>query len=130
MIRGTEARITDLLASANAAGGFPASLVCTAEGLTIAASGTLATDNVAAFASLFEDIVVRGRRDLGLQHIDEVSLRGPIDGRYVVRPLVFAGRTRAFVVVCVPAARSWRRITNALVSRLSVVLSPLMQEDP
>ena len=128
MNQGTESRITSLLAAANREGGFPGSIVCTTEGLLIAASGGLETEHLAAVTSLFDDICGRAARDLGLRDLDELTIRAPIRGRYVVRPLAFGGRHRAFVVIRVPPSRPWRRVTNALVARIAAILAPLMRE--
>lgn len=126
MSRGIEQLVIDLLSEANDEGGFPASLVCTTEGLPIASSGTLPTDDLSAFTALFEDVVERARRDLGLEGVDEVTLRDPGFGRYVVRPLAFDGRTRAFLVAHVPTNRTWRRLTTRVSARLVETLQPLM----
>lgn len=126
MSRGIEAQVTELLAEANREGGFPASLVCTAEGLPIAVSGALPTEDLAAFTSLFEGVVERARRDLGLSAVDEVTVRDPGFGRYVVRPLLFEGRARAFLVAHVPTHRTWRRLTTRVSAQVVEALQPLL----
>lgn len=125
MSAGIEFRVTELLRDANQGGGYPLSLVCTPEGLPIAAAGSGATEDLAGFTSLFEDVVARATRDLGVADIEEVTLRNG-SGRHVIRPLRVGDRTAAFLVVLVPPQRSWRRVTNRLVSQLSAALEPLL----
>ena len=124
---GIEQRMTTMLGTANAGGGFPLSMVCTTEGLPIASSGEGSPEDLAGFTSLFEDIVARASRDLGLKGIGELTLRNA-DGRHVIRPLRIEDRTVAFLVVRVPRQRSWRRLTNRLVVELTEALAPLLAQ--
>jgi hypothetical protein len=72
---GVEAQVTTILRAMNAAGGYPMSLVCTDRGLLVASAGEqLRSEVLAGLTSLFDDIVVRAARDLGLADIDELSL--------------------------------------------------------
>lgn len=109
-------RITDLLEEVNLESGFSMSLVCTEAGLLIASAGDGADeDQLAGLTSLFDDIVVRAKRDVGLDVIDEVTLLDPVWGRCVVRPLPVQGEYgRLFLVVRVDARSTWRRYTNKL----------------
>lgn len=109
-------RITDLLEEVNAESGFSLSLVCTEAGLLIASAGDGADeDQLAGLTSLFDDIVVRAKRDVGLGDIDEVSLLDPVWGRCVVRPLPNQGDYgRLFLVVRVEPKATWRRYSNKL----------------
>ena len=121
-----EHQVTELLRRRSDEGGFRGAMVCTVGGLAIAAHGTSTADDLAAFTSLFEDVVARAARDLGLVAVDEVTVRDGGQGRFVVRPLVFDGRPRAFLVVHADVGRAWRRLTSTLVSDLVPLLAPLM----
>lgn len=124
---GVEAQVTKLLRGMNAAGGYPMSLVCTDRGLLIASAGELIrSEIVAGLTSLFDDIVVRANRDLGLATIDEISLSDPNVGRFVVRPLTLDHDPRLFLVVQVPQDRTWRRNTNQAARKLLTLLRPLL----
>lgn len=117
-MQGLELRITDLLRAANREGDFPMSLVCTEQGLLVAASGEGDFDDRAALASLFDDVVLRARRDLGFLAVEELALRDRAFGHLVLRPLPVALSERMFLVVQVPPTRPWRRTTNRLTTRL------------
>jgi hypothetical protein len=72
----------------NAAGGYSMSLVCTDRGLLIASAGeTVRSEAIAGLTSLFDDIVVRAVRDLGLADIEEFTLADARVGTLVVRPI-------------------------------------------
>lgn len=120
-------RVTALLESTNAAGGYPSSLVCTQDGLVIASSGDEEAEYTAAVVSLFDDILVRARRDLDFEDVDEVALLDPGRGRTVIRPLPLPEGT-VFLVVRVPPKHTWRRHTNILRKQLAEVLAPLVAE--
>lgn len=123
---GLERKITALLAAANREGAFPMSLVCTDQGLLVAAAGEVALgDDLAALASIFDDVVTRARRDLAMPSVDELALRDPAVGRLVLRPLAMADGGRMFLVVQVPAAAPWRRTTNRLCAQLQAELAGL-----
>lgn len=124
---GLEAQITTILRAMNATGGYPMSLVCTAHGLLVAAAGEqLRSEVLAGLTSLFDDIVVRAARDLGLAAVDELSLSDARVGRLVVRPLTPDRPTRLFLVVQVPPHRTWRRTTTTAARRLVASLRPLL----
>lgn len=124
---GVEAQITATLHAMNAEGGYPMSLVCTAHGLLVAVAGEILRSEVlAGLTSLFDDIVARAARDLGLAAIDELSLSDARVGRLVVRPLTNDSPTRLFLVVQVPPHRAWRRSTTAAARRLLTILRPLL----
>ena len=111
--RAVESRITGLLADMNAIGGYPMSLVCTSQGLLIAASGeALRSEITAGLTCLFDDIVARAARDLELLHD--------------------AAQLRVFLVVQVPRGGTWRRNTNLVVRKLLAILRPWLssQETP
>lgn len=119
-------RVTSLLHATNTLGGYPLSLVCTEEGLLIASSGGgLDTDEVAAFTSLFDEIVRRAVTYLGFASVDEVTLLDPGRGRYVIRPLQLAGSPRMFLVVQMDPKLTWRRNTNQLCAALVRILGHL-----
>lgn len=126
MEAGFHARVSDLLAANNDAGPYHLSLVCTAEGLVVASAGhDLPDDDVAAFTSLFDDIVRRAVRDLGFRRVHEVTLLDPGRGRYVVRPLGVYGTTFFLVVRGAPHI-TWRRNTTRLATELERELRPLV----
>ncbi|MDP2316943.1 MAG: hypothetical protein Q8P41_28885 [Pseudomonadota bacterium] len=123
---GLEQRITRLLSAGNAEGGFPMALVCTEQGLLVAASGDLSPcEDLAALASLFDDVVSRMRRDMEMTAIDELAVRDGRVGRFVIRPLVLRTHERMFLVVHVPPALTWRRTTNRLCVALLAELDQL-----
>ena len=110
---GTE--IACLLAEVNTSARFPLSLVCDDAGLLVAAAGEGADEEqLAGLASLFDDIVVRAHRDVGLTEIDEVSMFDRVWGRCVVRPLLPPPAGRFFLVVQVAPRGTWRRYSNKL----------------
>jgi len=122
---GSDNTLDGLLAAMNREGTYPASLVCTDDGLLIAAAGkALEDEEVAGFTALFDDVVHRAQRDLDFEDIDEVALRDGKRGRLVIRP-VYAASRRFFLVVRVPARSSWRRHTNRLCAQLPALLTPL-----
>jgi hypothetical protein len=109
--------------------GYEVGLVCTDEGLLVAASDEeIGAEELAGLVSLFDDIVLRARRDLSMGRIDEVTMLDPDRGRLVVRPLLLSGRQRFFLVVRLPTRATWRRTTNLLGRRLAGLLAPLSQE--
>lgn len=124
--RPLEVEITALLAAMNAEGRYPMSLVCTDQGLLIAAAGEpLRSEIVAGITCLFEDIVTRAARDLELDRVDEISVSDAAVGHLVVRPLAWSERqVRLFLVVQVPRAQTWRRNTNRLARKLLAILRP------
>jgi len=121
-----ESRLTGLLADMNALGRYPMSLVCTDQGLLLASAGEpLRSEITAGLTSLFDDIVARAARDLGLQQVDELTLSDTAAGRTIIRPLTPArGQVRLFLVVQVPPGGSWRRNTNRVVRELLAILRP------
>lgn len=123
---GLEERVTALLERANAEGGFPMSLVCTDDGLLVAAAGEHSLgDDLAALASIFDGVVTRAVRDLGIPVVDELAMRAPGFGRLVLRPLTVRAEGRMFLVVQVPPSSNWRRTTNRLCTELLAELSGL-----
>lgn len=124
---GIQRRAEALLEATNLLGGYPSSLVCTDQGLVVASAGERSDDDdMAAFTSLFDDIVVRARRDLGFSAVDEVTLVDSGGLRTVIRPLELNGTSRLFVVVQVPAKVTWRRHTNVLCKQLAELLADLV----
>lgn len=120
--------ITDQLHAMNVTGDYPTSLVCTEEGLLIASAGeSMSDEELAGFTALFDDIVVRAGRDLGMGGIDEVTLLDENRGRLVIRPL-YVEELRLFLVVRVPARTTWRRNTNRLCARLPKLMAPMVAE--
>jgi len=127
---GVEHHVTSLLRATNRAGGYPASLVCTEEGLLVASAGTGFDDELfAGFTALFDDLVTRADRDLGLNAIDDVSILDARWGRFIIRPLLTGYTPRMFLVGRVAHRASWRRNTSRLCSRLNAALRPLAQQE-
>lgn len=125
---GLEQRITRLLHEVNTEAGYPLSLVCTDQGLLVASSGDhFSSEQLAGLTSLFDDIVVRARRDLDSGWVDEVTLLDPERGRLVVRPLPLEGNPRFFLVLQIPRRATWRRNTNRLTRKLARWLSSLVE---
>lgn len=115
----------------NKQGGYHGSLICTDQGLLIASDGNLGSDEaLAGFTSLFDDIVIRARRDLGRDSIDEITLLDRARGRLVIRPIVSDGADRLMLVVSLPADASWRRNTTALTRRLRPLLEGRLGASP
>lgn len=124
---GIDAQATAILRAMNVRGGYPLALVCTDRGLLVAAAGEpFRSEALAGLTSLFDDIVTRARRDLGLTSVDEVTLSDASIGRYVVRPLSLTSEPRLFLVVQVPHERTWRRNTATAARALLVALRPLL----
>jgi hypothetical protein len=117
-MQGLEFRVTSLLRQANQEGGFSTSLVCTDQGLLVAAAGEGGLDDRAALASLLDDVLLRARRDLGFDSVDELAIRDRSLGHLVLRTLPTQSEERMFLVVQVPPNSPWRRTTNRLCSRL------------
>lgn len=117
---GLEQRISGLLAEVNRDADYPLSLVCTDQGLLVASAGDhLSSTELAGLTSLFDDIVMRARRDLGSSWVDEVTLLEPDRGRMVVRPLPVQVGARFFLVLQVPPRARWRRNSNRLIRVLT-----------
>lgn len=126
---GLERDITSLLASVNRIAGYPLSLVCTEQGLLLAAAGDARrTEIMGGLTSLFDDIVSRATRDLGFTRVDELTLTDSDGTRYVIRPLPMRIDARLFLVVLVPQKVSWRKYTNLLCTQLSALLEPFMRQ--
>jgi hypothetical protein len=124
---GIEAQVVAFLRAMNAAGGYSMSLVCTDRGLLIASAGeTVRSEAIAGLTSLFDDIVVRAVRDLGLADIEEFTLADARVGTLVVRPLTRDHSPRLFLVVQAPRRRAWRRNTSIAARSLLTVLRPLL----
>jgi len=131
--RGHQRQLDDELRATNLVGRYRGSLVCTEQGLLVASDGDGLGDDeaLAGFASLFDEIVGRGRRDLDLRGIDEVTVLDRHAGRLVIRPLGLEATAtphgpRMFLVVAMEADASWRRNTNRLVARLRELLAPIV----
>ena len=124
--RGLELQLTEVLSNLNAEGGYQVSLVCTDQGLLIASSGDqVSSEELAGVTSLFDDIVRRGERDLGIRRVDEVAVLDPGRGRLIVRPLALDAEPRFFLVVRAPTAASWRRSTGFACRQIANLLAPL-----
>jgi hypothetical protein len=135
--RGRQQQLDDELRATNLVGGYRGSLVCTEQGLLVASDGDLLGDGeaLAGFTSLFDAIVERGQRDLGMAAVDEVTLLDRKLGRLVIRPIAESGeingsgRTRMFLLVAMEADAAWRRNTTRLVLRLRELLAPVIAGD-
>lgn len=115
LIGGIGQSFSTLLETANREGGLSMSLVCNESGLLLAAAGVgVDEEQLAGLTSLFDDIVVRAQRDIGMPSVDEVTMMDPRWGRCVIRPLATEAADRHFLVVCLPSGRTWRRTTNKL----------------
>lgn len=124
MERGFQGQITDVLSELVHRNAYHVALVCTEEGLLVASSDDQPeSDELAGITSLFDDIVVRAERDLGVQRVDEVTLLDPGRGRLVIRPLG-GDDLRFFLVVRVPTTATWRRNTNVACRTLGAMLAP------
>lgn len=129
MSYGLQEQMNGLLREQVREAGYDVGLVCTDEGLLVAASDEeVGAEELAGVVSLFDDIVHRARRDLAMGRIDEVTMLDPDRGRLVVRPLALEGSQRFFLVVRLPARATWRRTTNLLGRRLAGLLTPLTRE--
>jgi hypothetical protein len=107
--------------------GFQDLVVCTEEGLLVAgldASGR--AEELAGLTALFDEVVLRAERDLGLVAVGELTLLSGEEGRLVVRPVPSPGPLRLFVAGRLPARNTWRRATNALLRRLAPVLAQVV----
>lgn len=126
---GIEQKVTHVLEGMNALGGYLRSLVCTEDGLLVAHAGDGVGEgqHLAAFTSLFDTVVERATRDLGMAGVDEVTLLDSADHRLVIRPLPIAGKPRMFLVVWMDKNTTWRRNTNAASLRLVPLLDPLVE---
>lgn len=124
---------TELLRGINALGGYPLSLVCTADGLLVASAGErVRTEIVAGLTSLFNDIAVRAARDLDLARVEELTLLDRDGGNFVIHPLDLGPGPRMFLVVQAPRDRPWRRNTTLVARKLQALLRPLVTppQDP
>jgi len=129
MSAGLQVQMNTLLVDLAQVAGFEQALVCTDEGLLVAASSEeVDTVELAGLTSLFDDIVLRARRDLHMPRVDELTMLDPDRGRMVVRPLDLQGTQRFFLVVRVPARATWRRHTNQVGRQLARLLQPLAAE--
>ncbi|MCB9568216.1 MAG: hypothetical protein H6710_13565 [Myxococcales bacterium] len=124
---GVEMQATRLLVDMNRRGGYTLSLVCTDQGLLVAVAGDVPRSEVAAgLTSLFDDIVVRATRDLGVADVDEMTISDAKTGRFVVRPLAPGYSPRLFLVVQVPRDAAWRRNTTTAARKLAALMRPLL----
>lgn len=127
--RGIEHQVTEVLAGINVLGGYVRSLVCTEDGLLVAHAGGDPGEghDIAAFTSLFDTVVERATRDIGMAGVDEVTLLDATDHRLVIRPLPLPRKPRMFLVVWMDRGATWRRNTTAAVGRLVPLLDPLLE---
>jgi len=108
----------------NAKGGYPMSLVCDEGGLLLTTAGDGADeDQLAGLTSLFDDIVTRANRDVGMHAIDEVSLVDREWGRCVIRPIGTYGGRRWFLVCKVPRRATWRMHTNRALKQIAALMA-------
>ncbi len=130
--RGAQHRIDDELKATITVGGYHGSIVCTDQGLLVASAGDIPSDEaLAGFASLFDEIVARGSRHLGLGAIDEATVLDREAGRIVIRPVFAQGENdrkghRVFVVLWMDADATWRRNATRLIVRLRELLAPFV----
>ncbi len=103
-----------LLEEAHREGAFTQSIVSTHQGLPVVTVGDNPEliDALSALTALFDDVVLRAERDVGLASVDELAIRDDARGVIVVRPLGDSAGTRLFLVVEVPPRLPWRRVTN------------------
>ena len=128
---GMEQRATDVLAELNRSGGYSLSLVCTEQGLLIAAAGEADESEVAAgLTSLLDDLSLRAIRDYGVDRVDEMTLLCGSRGRLIVRTLAPGFTPRVFLVVQAPRRATWRRLTNVAGRKLSLIIRPLLEVCP
>jgi hypothetical protein len=114
----------DRLEEMNEMGGFPMSLVCDEGGLLLTTAGDGADeDQLAGLTSLFDDIVTRADRDIGMHDIDEVSLVDAAWGRCVIRPIGSYGGRRWFLVCQVPRKATWRMHTNRALRQIAALMA-------
>lgn len=124
-----EQRLNTALDEMNVRSGFGSSLVCTDQGLLMAAAGAaVPSDEVAGLVGLFDDIVRRAERDLSVRRVDEVTLLDPGRGRLIVRPIHDSAAMRLFLVVYAPTNASWRRATTDTARVLRPLFEPLLAE--
>ena len=127
--RGVHSKVMTLLAANNALGGYQLSLICTEQGLLIASAGEGPDgEALAAFSSLFDEVVRRAVRDLGFGSVEEVTLLDPALGRFVIRPLTLGRPPRLFLLVLMDAHRTWRRNLKQLGNALAPALLPLADQ--
>lgn len=136
--RGRQGALDDELRATNLVGGYQGSIICTEQGLLVASDGSIPSDEaLAGFASLFDEIVRRADRDLGLRATDEVTLLDREAGRLVIRPLAPSPRDsngapsdgpRMFLVLWMAADATWRRNASRLVARIQEILAPVLQD--
>lgn len=134
--RGRQGELDDELRATNLIGGYQGSIICTDQGLLVASDGNIPSDEaLAGFASLFDEIVNRAERDLGLGSPDEVTLLDRRSGRLVIRPLSFkpldpqlahTAAPRMFLVLWMDADATWRRNAARLVTRIQDILAPVV----
>lgn len=130
--RGAQHKIDDELKATNTVGGYQGSIVCTDQGLLVASAGDIPSDEaLAGFASLFDEIVARGSRHLGLTAIDEATVFDREAGRLVIRPVFTQAEmeghnSRLFLVLWMDADATWRRNASRLITRLRELLAPFV----
>lgn len=130
--RGAQHKIDDELKATNTIGGYHGSIVCTDQGLLVASAGDIPSDEaLAGFASLFDEIVARGSRHLGLAAIEEATVFDREAGRLVIRPVFGQSDAeerghRVFLVLWMDADATWRRNSTRLIVRLRDLLAPFV----
>lgn len=120
--------VTRMLEDARRESGFGRVMVCTAEGLPVASTGDDAgVERLAAVTSLFEEVLVRGQRDLEMKQVGELTLLDDQGFRLIVRPMFVGNGGGMFLVVEAPRSVTWRRATARLGAALEQCLAPLQQ---
>jgi len=118
-------RIASLLEEVARQGSYEEILVTTGDGFPIASSSGdyVASENLAGVCALFDDVVERTERDLGMARVDELTVVDGRRGRLVIRPVPFVSDQRLFVVVRLNVRGTWRRNTNQLCRDLARLFS-------
>jgi hypothetical protein len=131
--KGASQKIDEELQATNTVGGYLGSIICTDKGLLVASAGEIPSDEaLAGFASLFDEIVERGSRHLGLADIDEATVLDKSEGRLVIRPIfpqpaANGQASRFFLVMWMDANATWRRNANRLLNSLRPLLTPFVE---
>lgn len=119
MSRGLEARITTQLHRAVDDGGFAFAMVLDESGLPLAQAGDADAEVLGSVVSLLDEVLMRSQRDLGMDTVDEVTVRDARKRlRLVIRPISEVSGERLLLLVGVHGTGTWRRVTTGLCASL------------
>jgi predicted regulator of Ras-like GTPase activity (Roadblock/LC7/MglB family) len=116
--------LDQILTEMNDEGGFIRSVLATEDGFSVAsAPASLDHELASAMIALLRNISVETQDNLGLEPVDEFTIR-TTDHSYLVCRNIQTGGEWLSLCVLVPPGKAYRRATNRAVRRIRKDISP------